>query len=336
MAEYLTNTADLTAVANAIRAKGGTSAQLVYPSGFVSAIQAIQTGITPKLVVTTSAGAAVTAAKGSRTVTGTAGTDGTCTLELPEAGAWSVTSAKDGLSSTQSIVIGTQSVSLLLIDPVFANNTWAQIIEACQAGLVPAAWAVGDSKTMSINGAEYQVDIIGKNHDEYADGSGTAPLTFQLHDCYGTLYAMNTASTVGMGSWKSSVMRSAHLPALMALMPEAVRDGIRQVNKLTAAPASSGFVIETTAETLFLLSEVEVFGATSYSEQGEGTQYDYYLAGGNKVKTRNGTNAIWWERSPTKSSQSTQGTNFCAVYDSGVYANANATGSYGVSFAFCF
>lgn len=44
MAEYLTNTADLTAVAGAIRAKGGTAAQLVYPSGFVSAIQAIETG----------------------------------------------------------------------------------------------------------------------------------------------------------------------------------------------------------------------------------------------------------------------------------------------------
>ncbi len=41
MAEYLTNTADLTAVADAIRAKGDTSAPLVYPSGFVSAIQAI-------------------------------------------------------------------------------------------------------------------------------------------------------------------------------------------------------------------------------------------------------------------------------------------------------
>ena len=63
MAEFLTFDTDLTAVANAIRAKGGTSAQLVYPSGFVSAIQAIQTGITPKLVVTTSAGAAVTAGK---------------------------------------------------------------------------------------------------------------------------------------------------------------------------------------------------------------------------------------------------------------------------------
>lgn len=43
MAEYLTNTTDLTKVASAIRAKGGTSKQLVYPSGFVSAIQAIKT-----------------------------------------------------------------------------------------------------------------------------------------------------------------------------------------------------------------------------------------------------------------------------------------------------
>ena len=44
MAEYLTNTADLTKVASAIRAKGGTSDPLVYPDGFVTAIQAIETG----------------------------------------------------------------------------------------------------------------------------------------------------------------------------------------------------------------------------------------------------------------------------------------------------
>ena len=44
MAEYLTNTTDLTKVASAIRAKGGTSAQLIYPDGFVSAINAIETG----------------------------------------------------------------------------------------------------------------------------------------------------------------------------------------------------------------------------------------------------------------------------------------------------
>ena len=44
MTEYLTNTTDLTKVASAIRAKGGTSDPLVYPDGFVTAIGNIQTG----------------------------------------------------------------------------------------------------------------------------------------------------------------------------------------------------------------------------------------------------------------------------------------------------
>lgn len=35
---------DLTSVANAIRSKGGTSAQMAFPTGFVSAVQAIPTG----------------------------------------------------------------------------------------------------------------------------------------------------------------------------------------------------------------------------------------------------------------------------------------------------
>ena len=48
MAEYLTNTTDLTKVASAIREKGGTSDPLVYPDGFVTAIQSIQTGTKPE------------------------------------------------------------------------------------------------------------------------------------------------------------------------------------------------------------------------------------------------------------------------------------------------
>ena len=39
--------ADLTRVANAIRTKGGTSGQLAFPAGFVSAVNAIPTGVTP-------------------------------------------------------------------------------------------------------------------------------------------------------------------------------------------------------------------------------------------------------------------------------------------------
>ena len=44
MAECLTNTADLTAVADAIRAKGGISGPLVCADGCVTATQAMETG----------------------------------------------------------------------------------------------------------------------------------------------------------------------------------------------------------------------------------------------------------------------------------------------------
>ena len=44
MANYLATDTDLTAVANAIRTKGGTSASLAFPSDFVSAINAISGG----------------------------------------------------------------------------------------------------------------------------------------------------------------------------------------------------------------------------------------------------------------------------------------------------
>lgn len=42
--EYLVNSADLTAVADAIRTKGGTSDALAFPGGFVEALEAIQAG----------------------------------------------------------------------------------------------------------------------------------------------------------------------------------------------------------------------------------------------------------------------------------------------------
>ena len=42
--EYLVNSDDLTAVADAIRAKGGTSDALTFPGGFVDAVGAIQAG----------------------------------------------------------------------------------------------------------------------------------------------------------------------------------------------------------------------------------------------------------------------------------------------------
>ena len=212
----------------------------------------------------------------------------------------------------------------------FADNTWAQIIDACHKNQVPDTWVVGNSKTMLINGTEYQIDIIGKSHDDYADGSGKAPLTFQMHDCYADVNRMNSSNT-NSGGWTSCAMRSTHLPAILALMPTEVQNGIREVNKLTSAGSQSS-TINTTADKLFLLSEIEIFGSVSYSKSGEGTQYDYYKAGNSKVKNRNGGAAYWNERSPLKDGS----TQFCMVSNTGTADYGGASSAAGVAFGFCF
>ena len=214
-------------------------------------------------------------------------------------------------------------------DSVFANNTWKQIIEACHNNAVPDTWNVADQKPMTINGVDYQIDIIGKNHDTYASG-GKAPLTFQLHDCYGETKNMNSSNT-NSGGWKNSAMRTTHLPAILALMPTEVQNGIREVNKLTSAGSQSA-TINTTADKLFLLSEIEIFGSVSYSKSGEGTQYAYYKAGNSKVKNVSGSAKNWWERSPYARGT----TGFCTVNSSGKARSNSDSNSIGVAFGFCF
>lgn len=212
----------------------------------------------------------------------------------------------------------------------FADNTWAHIIKACQKKIIPTTWKVGDQKAMTIGGTDYLIDIIGINHDDYSDGSGKAPFTFQMHDCYGDTKNMNSSST-NSGGWTSCAMRSTHLPAILALMPTEVQNGIREVNKLTSAGSLSS-TINTTADNLFLLSEVEIFGSTGWSAAGEGTQYDYYKAGNSKVKKRNGSADYWWERSPRVNFSQY----FCVVHSAGTARSAGASSAYGVAFGFCF
>ena len=116
--------ADLTAVADAIRTKGGTSAQLAYPDGFVSAIQAIQTGAPLQIVVTTSAGATVTATNGSKTISETADSTGVCTLTVPETGTLSVSATLVGQTSdTKTVSItGSYAVALTFFSATITVN----------------------------------------------------------------------------------------------------------------------------------------------------------------------------------------------------------------------
>ena len=197
--------------------------------------------------------AAATVSVSGNTVTVTGKANGSATITISVAAGTNYTAPANK----------TCAVTVSFLKDNFADNDWASIIAACHSGSVPSTWVVGNSKTMTINGASYQVDIIGKNHDTYASG-GKAPLTFQMHDCYGETKNMNSSNT-NNGGWTSCAMRSTHLPAILALMPTEVQNGIREVNKLTSAGNQSA-TINTTADKLFLLSEIEIFGSVSYSK----------------------------------------------------------------------
>lgn len=221
------------------------------------------------------------------------------------------------------------SVTVSLLKDNFADNEWSEIIAACQSGNVPASWVVGNYKNMTINGKAYRIDIIGKNHDTYAAG-GTAPLTFQMHDCYDETKQMNSSNT-NSGGWQNSAMRTTHLPAILNMMPAEVKAAIRDVQKKSSAGNQSSS-IQTTNDKLFLLSEIEIFGSTTYSFAGEGKQYDYYKAGNSKVKNLSGGADGWWERSPGSSGSAS----FCFVTSNGAARADGASYSNGVAFGFCF
>jgi len=212
----------------------------------------------------------------------------------------------------------------------FADASWADIILACQTKNIPETWTVGSQKTMYINDRDYLIDIIGKAHDEYTDGSGKAPLTFQLHDCFSIKYNLNWEGVNSCG-WSECTFRTSSLPYLLTLMPEEVQAAIKAVNKKTYE--DSGIV--TTADKLFLLSESEIFRGNTNSFTDGGIQYAYYVAG-NTTKDQDNSKAskgqAWWTRSPHDSSSY----HFVIVGSEGTSYTDNPTNTLGIPFAFCF
>ena len=195
--------------------------------------------------------------------------------------------------------------------------------------------SVGDQVTLSLNGTNYAFDIIGFNHDTLTDtaaygeetATGKAGITFQMHDLFATTYQMNSSNTTN-GGWKNSVMRNSTMATMKGYLPDDWESIIKPVNKDSCIGGTSSGT-ETVSDNCFLLSEIEIFGSTTYSVSGEGTQYAYYKAGNSKAKNKSGTATSWWERSP-------KGTGtFCSVRAQGTAYYNNASIRLPVAFAFC-
>ena len=271
----------------------------------------------------------VTMTKGSTVLTAQV-SNGEAVLYPAELGDWTVQYTFDGEQKSRTYtleVIGIVYVYPFVIGDDLNDTSWADINICARLGMAQQFFKVGDTKTVNIGGTNYDVQIIGFDHDDLTSG-GKAPITFQMVDCLNTTYNMNSSNT-NVGGWGSSAMRG-RMSTFLSQMPSDLQAVIKTVNKKTSA-GNQSTSISTTSDTLFLLSEVEIFGTTTYSVAGEGSQYEWYQAGNTKIKNVNGSANDWWERSP----YSGGAPHFCYVGRSGA-ADYNGAGStHGVSLGFC-
>lgn len=275
-------------------------------------------------------GTQVTMTKGGKTLTAMV-SGGEAVLYPTELGEWTIKYTFDSSQKTKQWkleVIGIVYVYPFTIGDNLNDTDWADIDICGRLGMAQQFFKVGDSKTVNIGGTNYEVQIIGFNHDDKVSG-GKAAYSFQLVDCLNQTQQMNTSNT-NTGGWNGSAMRG-RMSTYKSQLPAALRNVIKTVKKKSGTGGGSSSGTQQTNDDLFLLSEIEIFGTTTYSVAGEGTQYEWYKAGNSRIKKVNGSASYWWERSPHSG-----GTNgFCIVNSSGDANDYGANDSNGVSFGFC-
>ena len=275
-------------------------------------------------------GTQVTMTKGGKTLTAMV-SGGEAVLYPTELGEWTIKYTFDSSQKTKQWkleVIGIVYVYPFTIGDNLNDTDWADIDICGRLGMAQQFFKVGDSKTVNIGGTNYEVQIIGFNHDDKVSG-GKAAYSFQLVDCLNQTQQMNTSNT-NTGGWNGSAMRG-RMSTYKSQLPAALRNVIKTVKKKSGTGGGSSSGTQQTNDDLFLLSEIEIFGTTTYSVAGEGTQYEWYKAGNSRIKKVNGSADDWWERSPYSGNTG----NFCSVGSSG-NASGSASGySSGVSFGFC-
>ena len=275
-------------------------------------------------------GTQVTMTKGGKTLTAMV-SGGEAVLYPTELGEWTIKYTFDSSQKTKQWkleVIGIVYVYPFTIGDNLNDTDWADIDICGRLGMAQQFFKVGDSKTVNIGGTNYEVQIIGFNHDDKVSG-GKAAYSFQLVDCLNQTQQMNTSNT-NTGGWNGSAMRG-RMSTYKSQLPAALRNVIKTVKKKSGTGGGSSSGTQQTNDDLFLLSEIEIFGTTTYSVAGEGTQYEWYKAGNSRIKKVNGSAGTWWERSPISGNAD----GFCYVYGSGAAGVDGAGDSCGVSFGFC-
>ena len=154
------------------------------------------------------------------------------------------------------------------------------------------------------NGKTMTYQIIGINHDNLADASGKAGLTF-LTTSAGIKSRMNDTNTTEGGWEKSEIRSKMNSGEIWNLMPAELQSKVRTVTKVSnnvgaRVPVGDGVAQPVTAtetsDKLFLLSYSEIWGGKMFDMSCvDGSRYEYFADGG-----RTNT-AYGWIRTPNSS-----------------------------------
>lgn len=180
------------------------------------------------------------------------------------------------------------------------------------------------------------VEIIGHNHDNLADGSGKASLTFFCVDLPQILHRMNESSS-NDGGYEASEMREFVNGELFTALPDKLKSIIKPVYKISDGGSNNKSLV-TTTDSCWLASYDEVgltSGANNLSGQGE--LYDSIFSSDKdsrkKYITDNAVTGGWWLRSSYYTNNNSS--MFWRVTNSGGSYSDIAFISFYVAFGFC-
>ena len=170
------------------------------------------------------------------------------------------------------------------------------------------------------NGKTLEYRIVGINHDDLADGSGKAGLTFEATNTALAAQRMNATNT-NAGGWEASELRGRlNTGDLWSLLPSELQSKVKSVKKMTDNQGGGKAGTPTaTTDKVFLLSTTEVYGDL----QSDGVQYEYYKSKGVTKSSYSGASSSCnhWTRSVIPG----YSTLFRNVYSNGDYYSDNAT-----------
>lgn len=242
------------------------------------------------------------------------------------------TSGLDGLTAAEISAMA----ALISNEPTI---TYEAVTVYVDYGEIHRRIDVGNNAVLTIDDSEEEFDVVGFNHYPLAESNaygwqtatGQAGLVFQKNECFKTTYKMNSTATNANG-WRVSAMRTTTIPTYLEAISADWQDVIKPV-KTKSGMGGSTTGVEIVTDSLFLPAEVEVFGTTQYSVEGEGQRYAYYAAGNSAKKSAPSvlSGTTWWLRSPRINNSSY----FCTVNTSGAIANTNANSSNRIAPCFC-